>query len=156
MSITPVGSNTCTNSAYSQNSFKKLQADFKALSTALQNNDLASAQQAFAQIQKDDPKLAQAMPAQQNSSSGNSANSASNDLASLASALQNGDLSGAQKALAAFQQDAQAVRGHHHRHHGGSPPATEVQTPAVSSDGDNDGSTGSSASTVGGIINTSA
>jgi hypothetical protein len=37
---------------------QQIQSDFKALSDALQSGDLTSAQQALAQLQKDDPRLA--------------------------------------------------------------------------------------------------
>lgn len=51
--------------ADAQNSFRK---DFKASGQALQSDDLTSAQQAFAALQQDNPKFAQAVAGRNSSS----------------------------------------------------------------------------------------
>ena len=99
MSITSVSSATNpyqTNST--QNAFRQ---EFQALQQALQSGDLTSAQQAFAALQKDNPRFAQAMAG--GSSTGQS-NPASSAFQSLASALQSGDLKSAQSAFTSLTQ----------------------------------------------------
>ena len=141
MSTTSVSS--ATNSAADlQASQQQRQLDFQNLSAALQSGDVNSAQQAFAQLQKDSPRLAQAL----SSSSTSNDSPRITDMKTLASALQSGDISGAQQAFAKLQTDSAATRktGHGHHHH-----ATQAAAPAATdSDGDNDGST-----TIGTNIN---
>lgn len=96
--------------------------DFKALGSALRSGDLSAAQQAFANLQKDAQSpvplatTSTSKPTSQNSP-------LAGDLQALQSALQSGDLSGAQSAFATLRQDLQSSSGvhraHHHRHPGG-------------------------------------
>jgi hypothetical protein len=155
MTINSTSSTGCSNSIASQQSgIKQTKADFQALSTALQSGDLSGAQTAFAQLQKDNPRIAQAL----NSSSGSSASSGTSSsgssptsaLQSLGSALQNGDLSGAQAALAQVQQNAPTQHaGHGHHHHGGAAASTDNATTTSSP-------TTTTASGAGSILNTTA
>src|SRR5271157_2454117 len=96
-----------------------LDADLNALGTALKNGDTSGAQQAFATLQKDMQQMRQTQGGQQTQrahhhhhhhggSTESTQNTTSNpfsDLGAISSALQNGDLSGAQKAFATLQQD---------------------------------------------------
>jgi septal ring factor EnvC (AmiA/AmiB activator) len=115
-----------------QSGCKQTKADFQSLSTALQNGDLTGAKAAFAQLQKDNPRLAQSLNSSSSDAS-SSGNSRTADLQSLGSALQSGDLSGAQQALAKVQQDAPAQgSGHaHHHHHGDAAAATATDDTAT-------------------------
>ena len=92
-----------------QAQFKQRRQDFQSLQGALQSGDLASAQQAFAALQKDAPGAKGPNP------KGNS--QMSQDFQTLQSALQSGDLSGAEKAFASIQQEIKGAKGTHHHHH---------------------------------------
>ena len=143
-SVSSVGAVATTDPSATLN---KTRADFQALAAALQANDLASAQKAFAQLEKDNPRLAKAL----SSDSSSSDNSRLGNLKDLAGALQSGDLSGAQQAFAKIQQAVQvgASQHHHHHHH-----AAAATTSAA------DGIEGLDASgnpiSVGSTLNTSA
>ena len=115
MSLSAVSSSSPLAASGLQTDYQKARADFKALSSALQSNDLSGAQQDFAALQQDAPVFAQALSNAQSTSTAASAG----DLKSLASALQSNDLTGAQSALGAFKQDMASTAGvgHHHRHH---------------------------------------
>jgi len=96
-----------------------LDNDLAAIGNALQKGDLNGAQTAFATLQKDMQQMRQTQGGQQtqgahhhhhhhHGGAQNAQNTTSNpfsDLAAISSALQNGDLSGAQKAFATLQQD---------------------------------------------------
>lgn len=97
-----------------------LDTDLNALGAALKNGDTSGAQQAFATLQKDMQQMRQTQGGQQTQkarhrhhhhhggSTQSTQNTTSNpfsDLGAISSALQNGDLSGAQKAFATLQQD---------------------------------------------------
>ncbi len=114
--------------------YKQTKADFQAIAAALQSGDVTQAQTAFAQLQKDNPRLAQALSS--DPSSTDSPRIA--DLKSLASALKSGDLAGAQKAFGQLQQLAQTGGKHHHHH--AAAPAALAQTTGTDADEDNDGS----------------
>lgn len=144
MNIGSVSSHSGSCDTQRTNSFKTIREDFKSLQSALKSGDLKAAQDAYAKLKQD-------LPAPKNASgsssggSGSGSSSFSTDLDAIGSALQSGDLSGAQKAFATFQQDAQAARGangargahgHHHHH---------------DSDGDGDDATTSSTSTTTGL-----
>jgi hypothetical protein len=149
MSISPLSALTSASApdpADLQGSLKQTKADFQAISSALQSGDISGAQQAFAQLQKDNPRLAQALSSAPSSS--DSPRIA--DLKSLASALKSGDLSGAQQAFSKLQQDVKSAGSHHHRHHAAATPAAAPAT-GTDADGDNDGST-----TTGTALNVSA
>ena len=115
MSLSAVSSASPFATSGLQTDYKKARADFKALSSALQSNDLTGAQQDFAALQQDAPVFAQALSNAQTTSTA----SPVSDLKSLSSALQSNDLTGAQSALAALKQDVSTTAGvgHHHRHH---------------------------------------
>ncbi len=144
-SINSLGSNAASNSGVDSTAFQQRQTDFQSLAAALQSNDLASAQQALTQIQKDNPKLAQAL--QNLGSNASNGNSPLGDLSNLATALNSGNLNGAQAAFKALQS---------HRHHGHHRAAPKQAVSASDTDGDSDGSTGPSTSTLGTVIDTSA
>jgi hypothetical protein len=145
-SVTVSSASSCggPNATDSQDSVKKQRADFQALASALQSGDLSSAQTAFAQLQQDNPRLAQAL----NSTSSDSDSTRLTDLKSLASSLQSGDVSGAQQAMAKLQQDGQTVQGgHHHHHHHAAPDAT---SPTSTDD------TSTTVGSLGSVLNASA
>ncbi len=93
--------------------------DLSAIGSALQNGDLTGAQSAFQKLQSDMQQARQTQGSQQPQKAHhhhhhhgggvqNTQNSTSNplsDIAAIGNALQNGDLSGAQKAFATLQQD---------------------------------------------------
>ena len=108
------------------NNWQQNQQNFKALTSALQSGDLASAQKAFSAL-----------------TAGKSPNSDSNSpLAKIGQALQNGDLAGAQKA-------AQSIQGKHHHHGSHSASATASITPSPIP-------TPTTSSTIGTVVNTTA
>ena len=144
MTVSNTSAATGVSAADYQAQFKQTRADFQAIAAALQSGDLTQAQQAFAQLQKDNPRLAQALTAA--SSASDSPRLA--DLKSLAAALKSGDVSGAKQAFAQLQRDTQAVAGKHHHHQAA---AAAAPASGTDSDGDNDNSTGS-----GSVLNASA
>jgi hypothetical protein len=121
--------------------------DFQALAKAVNAGDISQAQQALSGLQGD----AQATPATA-STSGQTSQSGSGlgvqikaDFSSLLSAVQSGDITGAQKALASLQQDSnsasqiangesQTLHHHHHHHGGGGESSNATSTPATSTD----------------------
>ena len=140
MSITAVNSGSNIYQSLLPVNRQQIQTDFQNLSTAVQSGDMTGAQQAFAALQKDDPKIAQALT----ESSQNSSNPQTNALQTLASALQSGDPAAAKTALAALQQ---TLQGHRGRHHVSAPTTTATTAPTdprtasgADNDGDNDGS----------------
>ncbi len=81
---------------------------FQALATALKNGDLASAQQAFSDLQA---KFQSKQGSQAKKNDGDGDDKSWN---TLASALKSGDLAGAQKAFQTMQ--SKGAQGHHHHH----------------------------------------
>jgi hypothetical protein len=140
MTIPAVSSNGPLSASDVQASYNQQRSDFQALASALQSGDINSAQQAFAQLQKDSPRLAQALSSDPSSS--DSPRIA--DLKSLASALKSGDISGAQQAFAKLQTEVKSAHHGHHHH-------ATASTSGTDADGDNDGS-----SSVGTVINATA
>lgn len=130
----------------SQNSFSQIAQDFQAVGSALQSGDLSAAQSALTTFQ-------QALQGSSSQSSNTNSqpfgknSSANTDFQNLTSALQSGNLSGAQKAFASLQTDLKSAqsahKGHHHHHHGASEassaesssstPASSATTGTVSS-----------------------
>ena len=107
MSVDAIGSSNSTEQTSAAHAaFKQMRTDFKALSVAMKNNDLAGAQKAYAAIQKEQSN----MPNKDN-------NPLSTDFSNLGSALSSGDMASAQKAFATLQQDGQKLH-HGHHHHG--------------------------------------
>jgi hypothetical protein len=140
MSLSAVSSTSPFATSGLQTDYQKARAEFKALSSALQSNDLAGAQQDFAALQQDAPVFAQALSSAQNTSTA----SPVGDIKSLASALQSNDLTGAQNAMSAFKQDTSSIAGvghHHHHHHYGA--GSSSTTPA----------SGAAPATSGSLIN---
>jgi hypothetical protein len=132
-----------------QNGFGQFLQDFKALGGALQSGNLSTAQSALATFQQDLQSNAPAASSQTSANQPFGKNTQANtDFQNLASALQSGDLSSAQKAFASLQTDLQATqKGHHHHHHGSGSTTQTAPTAsgttansATDSDGDNDGS----------------
>jgi hypothetical protein len=120
MSIDSIGPATTTGTT-TQPGGSRASQDFAALAQALQQGDLAGAQQAFSTLSQDVPwvgRVASSQSAASSSTSGNATGTGpvTSAIQNLASALQSGDLAGAQKAFAALQQ-AHGGGGHHHGHH---------------------------------------
>jgi|SRR5208337_882366 len=84
------------------------QSNLSALANALQSGDLEAAQKAFAALQ---PKHHHHHSGRAQSAGGDSSGSSTinSDFNALATALQSGDLSGAQSAFATLQQDMQNI-----------------------------------------------
>lgn len=121
--------------------------DFQALASAVNAGDISQAQQALSGLQGD----TQTTPATTSSSEQTSQSGSGfgvqikADFSSLLSAVQSGDITGAQKALASLQQDSnsasQGANGegqtlhHHHHHHGeGGESSGATSTTAASTD----------------------
>lgn len=100
--------------------------DFQKLSQALQSGDLSSAQQAFAQLQQGAPGVGQTQGSQQNGQNSQNGSPFSQDIAALSTALQSGDIAGAQQAFAKLQQDAKATHHAHHHRHGQAAASTQT------------------------------
>ena len=124
MSITAVDSNSTEQTPAMQAAFKQMRQNFKALSSAMKNNDLAGAQKAYAAIQQDQGN----MPNKPNNTT------LTTDMANLGSALQSGDMAKAQQAFATLQQDGKSLH-HGHHHHGGG--GTAAPAPATATTGNN-------------------
>jgi len=149
MSITAVNSNSTIYPTNPSANAKQVRADFQNLTDALQSGDLASAQQAFAALQKDDPQVAKAL-AQSDQTGSNPQVGA---LQSLATALQSGSVPAAQTAFASLQQALKGHRGHHRQ---AAPAATAPSTPAnagAASGADNDGDNDNSGATRATLLN---
>jgi hypothetical protein len=132
----------------------RAQQDFSQIAQSLQSNNLAGAQQAYAD-------LVQLTPGGQSASAGGS-NPIQSDLASLGTALQSGSVSTAQTAFSKLETDlataaqsgTQGTGHHHHHHHGSSAPS--AATPAASTDtassSDSTSTASTSPTTVGSIF----
>jgi hypothetical protein len=167
-----VSSVTSANSLYQppyQTGFGQGPQDFESLANALQSGSLTGAQSAFSSLQKDLPGLSQLLQTGSSSSPSPAQNNPiATALQSLQSALQSGDLSGAQQAFANLQQGLQGAgaahrRHHHHNHNTSGTNGTNAtnpanQTRAADSDGDSDGSsrTASSSSVIAQLLNVQA
>ncbi|MBZ5579990.1 MAG: hypothetical protein LAP40_25815 [Acidobacteriia bacterium] len=113
-----------------QNLFQQRRQDWSQLAQALQSNDLAGAQKAYADLQSLQPNNQQTATA--NSTSGG--NPIQSDFAALGQALTSGNLSQAQSDFAQLQSDLKSAfqnqagsqgvggthRGRHHHHHSAS------------------------------------
>jgi len=141
MSVQSVSSSTNPYLSATQASSSNLRSDFNNLITAIQSGDLKSAQSDFSQIQS---AMQSVQGTQQN---GSQQSQFSTDLAALGSALQSGNVSGAQDALKKLGQDMQSAgkaRHHHHHHGGAAPSSTTASTNGVTAPLDSSSSTGSS------------
>ena len=160
MSVSSVSSNSSLTQTDWRSLMKQWTQDFKQLSSALQDGDLAGAQKAFKALQQ----LQQSNQPGGQSSNGQPASSGNNpiqnDFATLGQALSSGDLSGAQTAFSQLQTDMQAAgpngasggvqsahHGHHHHGHvssaSDSDSSTADQTASTSSDDSQSASTDS-------------
>ena len=142
MNVSSVNSATAQYQTSIRSGFKQRSQDFKALESSLQSGDLSGAQQAFAALQKDLPNSSQTTGATSSNAS-TPTSQLSTDFQALQSALQSGDLSGAQGAFATLQQDMQSAgatqgaRRHHHHHQKTGAPgsSSEATSPATSTSG---------------------
>jgi hypothetical protein len=106
MSISSVGSNPSLVDLLRQ----RRQAT-KAMETAVQSGDLASAQQNLAVVQQDTQSIQASTGSGVGAQSGNPfQNPLKNDLTAIMNSVQAGDLTGAQSALQQFQADKQALQ----------------------------------------------
>ena len=106
MSISSVGSNPSLVDLLRQ----RRQAT-KAMETAVQSGDLASAQQNLAVVQQDTQSIQASTGSGVGAQSGNPfQNPLKNDLTAIMNSVKSGDLTGAQSALQQFQADKQALR----------------------------------------------
>ena len=122
MSISGVSNSSTTQAAW-QAMIQQQKQTFSQLSSALQNGDLAGAQQAFASLQNSSGQGQTSnanTTSSTNSSNSSSGNAITNDFQALSTALQSGNIKDAQSAFAQLQTDMKAKKGgHHHHHHGG-------------------------------------
>ena len=124
MNISNVSSAPPQWQSIAQSGSNRRAKDFQALRSSLQSGDLAGAQAAFANLQKDAPNTSQVTGASGSSSNQpNQSSQIDKDFQTLQAALQSGDLTGAQSAFAALKQDLQSsgstqgAHRHHHHHH---------------------------------------
>ena len=123
--------------------------DFQTLARAVSAGDISQAQQALSAFQGNtQATLATTSSSEQTSQSGSGLGvQIKTDFSSLLSAVQSGDITGAQKALASLQQDSnsasqsasgesQTLQPHHHHHHhgGGGESGSATLTTASSTD----------------------
>jgi hypothetical protein len=139
MTVTNISpaANQYTNTV--QSPWKQEAKDFKALRSALKSGDLSGAQTAFAALQQDAANTSQTA----SSTSGSTSASGQPDpltsaFQALQSALQSGNLSGAQSAFASIQEDLQNSGStqsahHHHHHHGADAASGSSQGPGTES-----------------------
>jgi hypothetical protein len=113
-----------------------MQNNFQALTQAIQSGNLSAAQQAYATLTQNAPQ-----------GSGNGNNPFAQAIANIGSALQSGDIGGAQSALQSMQAN---VKGHHHRH---APPSQDSSNTTPPS---NANATSSTSSTSSNAVDVSA
>ncbi|HZR58299.1 MAG TPA: hypothetical protein VFA74_15600 [Terriglobales bacterium] len=129
MSISAISSNAQTQNNLLQILLQQSKTQFQKLAQDLQSGNLTGAQQDFTQLS--------AAPKSTNGIESNSSNAGlpagttlqiNQDLSTLGSDLQSGNLSGAQQAYASLQQDlnasASAGQVHHHHHQSSGPPSS--------------------------------
>jgi hypothetical protein len=126
MSMTIGGAASSTASTTWQNR----RQDFGSLVSSIKNGDLTGAQQAFAALSgTGSPASTTSASSDASTTTPGNGNSPQNDLAAIGQALDKGDISGAQQALAKLFADR--TGGGHHHHHGGGAPAATSSTPAT-------------------------
>lgn len=111
--------------AQARSSVQQQSQNFKALTTALQSGDLASAQSAYATLQQ---QIQSASQSAGGTSLFGSNSTVGKDFQAIGTALQSGDVSGAQSALSSFKQDIKAAKHHHHHTSGASTNSTTNST----------------------------
>jgi hypothetical protein len=140
MSISAISSNAQTQATLLQSLLQQSRAQFQKLAQDLQSGNLAAAQQDFSQLTQNASSSGSAISPAASSSSASLPATATlqinQDLSTLASSLQSGNLSGAQKAYASLQWDLQASNStgqvHHHHPHA-APESTRSSTASPSS-----------------------
>lgn len=160
-SISGVSSTANPYSTRPQNGSSQAAQAFQAIGSALQSGNLSTAQSALATFQQDLASSSSASASSPSNQPFGSNSQANTSFQSLVSALQAGNLSGAQSAYSSVQdglksstQSAHAHRGHHHH---GSGNATDASSGAAANSGlsyaasDEDGET-----TDGGSLNVTA
>jgi len=95
----------------SQSQSGQQQSNWSALANALQSGDLAGAQKAFAALQTNHHHHHHSGGSQGTGSDSDGNSTINSDFNTLAQSLQSGNLTGAQQAFAALQQDIQSI-GH--------------------------------------------
>jgi hypothetical protein len=159
MNISSVNSASAQWQSIAQSGSNQRAQDFQSLRSALQSGDLPGAQQAFANLQKNMQSSSQtASPANSTPSQTTPSSTVGKDFQALQSALQSGDLSGAQTAFATLKQDLQSLRAtkgahRHHHHHGGEAAGTTTQ---ASAGAPTNGSTSNNSSAITSLLNTQA
>jgi hypothetical protein len=114
MSVSGISSGAGSTPLSYQALRSEVSQDFNTIASSLQSNNIASAQQAYADI----VQLTQGGNAAAGGTLGK-------DFANLGAALQSGNVGSAQAAFSQFQTDAatqaqtSGTEGHHHHHHGG-------------------------------------
>jgi len=104
MNVSNVSAGVGSYSSAVQSPWKQRAQDFRALASALQSGDLATAQQAFAALQKDTPAAATGA-----TSGTGTTNPITQDFQALQTALQGNDVSAAQKAFTTLRQDLRSL-----------------------------------------------
>jgi outer membrane protein assembly factor BamD (BamD/ComL family) len=140
MSFSAISSNAPTQTNLLQSLLQQSRAQFQKLAQDLQSGNLAAAQQNFSQLTQNASSSRSASSPVSGSTTASLPATATlqinQDLSTLASSLQSGNLSGAQKAYASLQQDLQASNStrqvHHHHHHAVSESA-QSSTPSANS-----------------------
>ena len=162
MTVSNVSSATNPTQTLAASWYQQQFQDFNALANALQSGNLGNAQSAFSSWQQDLGSIAPSnLQSTMQSQPFGSNSKANSDYQALASALQSGDLAGAQQAFANLKQDvqgaAQTSRGHHHHHHHRAGTANNSNQPYNLLGGTSAGATtGSSDQTTGSTLNTQA
>ncbi len=140
MSISAISSNAQTQATLLQSLLQQGRAQFQNLAQDLQSGNLAAAQQDFSQLTQNASSSGSASSSVSGSSTASLPATATlqikQDLSTLASSLQSGSLSDAQKAYASLQQDLPASNSNgqvHHHHHHAVPESTQSSTVPASS-----------------------
>jgi urate oxidase len=140
-----------------QNSFQQRRAEFQQLGQDLQSGNVTAAQQDYAELTAStsgasSSSTTAATATSSSSSTASSASSLAQEFTALGQALQTGNLSAAQQAYSAMQQDAQSIsqtqgHHHHHHHHSGASSNSQTSTDGSSSSTSSTSTTGASSST---------
>lgn len=141
-SISSIATGSISTQPASSNGFKQ---SLNALQSALQSGNVSGAQTALAALLKNFPQLSissttsTTSPSSTDStgstSSTTSTNAVQNDLQSIQSALQSGNVSAAQTSFTQLQTDLKSSKGHHggHHHHGGGGGASALSSSSTQS-----------------------
>ena len=139
--------------------------DFQTLANAVSSGDLSQAQQALSALQANTQASQTASASSGQTSQGSSGLGVQikTDFSALSSAVQSGDLTGAQKALTSLQQDFSSAGQsgsngsqtsvHHHHHHGGGGETASTAGSAASTTGDQTSSNSSTDDAALALVN---